>query len=155
MAELKEYNETEEIALTMRSQGKTLQEIADVLGVSRQRVHQILGPTGRAASPVKDGMRDCRGCGKRLKISSFYKTHARCKTCYIMRQNELKKARQERISRAAAEPPKLKPLPVQRLETTQQEKPVMEPPAEKKHKDKKEVLLDFLDYLMSTARGLE
>lgn len=70
------------LAKKLRKNGKTLVEIGRTFGVTRQRIQQILGNTGRLnVYPL--GYRRCYGCKKTLKIEDFYrgKSVTRCIKC--------------------------------------------------------------------------
>lgn len=87
--------------LSLRDSGKTLEEIGNLFGISRQRVNQILRPdktrsrryfyywvkTGKVVKPDK-----CSDCGKRLDLQGHHYDHRRevdvewlCVQCHVAR----------------------------------------------------------------------
>lgn len=70
---------TRDTARMLRAQGATLQEIADCMGLTRQRIHQLVTGVLKLTSP-------CRNCGKptRAKICAACKSktgYRRYKPC--------------------------------------------------------------------------
>lgn len=68
-----------DIAKAMRAEGATLQKIANCLGLTRQRVHQLVKTVSKPLNP-------CRGCGKptRAKVCTSCKSktgYRRLKPC--------------------------------------------------------------------------
>ena len=62
-----------EQAKRLRRQGKSLQIIGDVFGVTRERIRQIVGNTGwinRVKYPI--GFHRCSSCKKTLPVTNFY-----------------------------------------------------------------------------------
>lgn len=71
--------EIEEIR-NLRKSGKKLSEIATLFGVSRQRIHQMIGNTGIFYKYPK-GMLGCFDCKKVLFLNQFYGSSKRCIPC--------------------------------------------------------------------------
>jgi hypothetical protein len=73
---------------TLRQNKKSLQEIGDIYGVSRERVRQLIGNTGYINNVIyPDGYRRCYRCKKTLKDSDFYEGKSVknfCKGCLLL-----------------------------------------------------------------------
>jgi transcriptional regulator len=70
-------NERIKIVFKLRERGKTYQEIADLLRISRQRVHQLV--TGystisqKLRNKIKETRNECEVCGKKKNIEIHHK----------------------------------------------------------------------------------
>jgi hypothetical protein len=64
------------IAKNLREQKKSLQEIGDLFNVSRERIRQIIGNTGRI-NKYFEGFKRCYSCHKTLPFSDFYESKSK------------------------------------------------------------------------------